>query len=191
MTSLNWNKFLADYSLDLSMRIQLLDWAEVPQIAREVGWFGFAPATEDEITSAERSLGIQLPDDLRAFYRVTNGWMLCGHSIYDIRPVEELCWLSEGAPELWSICEMDPEPPQDDDDREWWYNQGIKVCRSLMLNTRGDDSTLLYDPAGDLYTGELRYGTWAAWNPAMEWTAKTFQDFFQQEREILAHIDAY
>lgn len=189
MVTFNWKQFLTDYSHELASHHQYLDWAEVPQRARDAGWFGFPPATEAMIANAERSLGIQLPDDLRAFYLVTNGWMLCGHSIYDIRPVEELCWLSDGSPALWSICEVNPEPPEDDDDREWWYDQGIKVCRSLMLNTRGDDATLLYDPTDDLSSNEFRYGTWAAWHPAMEWSAITFQEFFEQERETLEEID--
>lgn len=186
MATFNWKQFLTEYSQELASQHQYLDWAEVSQVAREAKWFGFAPATENEIACAEQSLGIQLPEDMRGFYRVTNGWMLCGHSIHDIRPVEELRWLSDGDPKLWELCEVDPEPPEDDDDeREWWYEQGIKVRRSVILNTRGDDATLLYDPLADVSANELRYGTWAAWNPAMEWTASTLSEFFQQSREAL------
>ncbi len=189
MAAFNWKQFLTDYSQELAMRNQLLDWAEVPQSARDDHWFGFPPATEEEIATAEKSLEIELPDNVRAFYRVTNGWMLCGHRIYDIRPVEKLCWLSEGSPDLWSICEVDSDPPEDADEREWWYEQGIKVRCSLMLNTRGDDATLLFDPRVDLSTHKFRFGTWAAWNPAMVWTASTLAEFFEQSRETLTQID--
>jgi hypothetical protein len=188
MAVFNWNQFLIDYSRELASRQQLLAWAEIPQEPREKCWFGYPPATDEQILIAEQSLEIQLPEDLRAFYRVTNGWMLCGHSIYDIRPIDELCWLSTGSRDLWSLCQVDAQPPQDEDEREWWYDQGVKVCRSLMLNRRGDDATLLFDP-GAKQANELRYGTWAAWNPAMEWTAGSLQEFFEQSREILSQID--
>ncbi len=189
MAAFNWNQFLTDYSQELASKDQYLDWAEVPQAARDAKWFGFPPATDEAIAKSERLLGIQMPEDMRDFYRVTNGWMLCGHTIYDIRPIEQLCWLSDGEPELWSVCEVDDDPPEDDDEREWWYDQGVKVRRSLMLNTRGDDSTLLFDPDADPSSNELRFGTWAAWNPAMEWTATSLEEFFLQSREMLAQMD--
>jgi len=184
----DWRQFLTDYSRELANRTQCLDWADVPHAARDDQWFGYPPATDDQISNAEQSLNITLPEDIRSFYRVTNGWMLCGHSIYDIRPVQELCWLSVGNPRLWSLCEVDTHAPEDEDDREWWYEQGIKVRRSLLLNTRGDDAYLLFDPETATSTTELRYGTWAAWNPAMNWMTATFVDFFRAERENLAQI---
>jgi hypothetical protein len=191
MAVFNWKQFLTDYSRELASRQQLLDRAEVPSDAREKIWFGYPPATDEQITDAEQSLGIQLPEGMHAFYRVTNGWMLCGHSIYDIKPIDRLCWLSDGSPYLWSLCKVNAEPPYDDDEdeREWWYEQGVKVCRSLMLNGRGDDSTLLFDPQADPSTNELRFGTWAAWNPGMEWCAISLEEFFEQSRGTLAQMD--
>lgn len=189
MVTFNWLQFLKDYSHELASFNQLLDWAEAPEAAREEQWFGFPPATNDQIVNAEQLLKISLPDDIRAFYRVTNGWMVCGHSVYDIRPIEKLCWLSDGSPDLWSICKVDGDPPEDEGEREWWYEQGVKVCRSLMLNTRGADSTLLFDPEADVTTNELRFGTWAAWNPAMVWTALSLTEFFEQSRETSNNID--
>lgn len=89
----------------------------------------------------------------------------------------------------WSLSKVDAEPPKNDEyELELWYDQGVKVCRSLMLNTRGDDSTLFFDAESDVSKNELQYGTWAAWNPAMEWTALTLAEFFQQSRETLAQI---
>ncbi len=191
MTAFDWKRFLTDYSQELLLRDIYLNWAAVPVSAREAKWLGYPPASNAQIVDAERKLGIHFPDDLRAFYQVTNGWMLCGHTIYDIKPVEKLCWLSQGDPSLWSICEVNPNPPEKADDNaayEEWYDQGIKVCRSLMVNTRGDDATLLYDADQSIPESEFRFGTWAAWHPAMKWTALTFSDFFKLERETLSQV---
>lgn len=189
MASFNWREFLADYSRELACHPQLLVRADVAADVRKSAWFGFAPATGEQVLETERRLGIQLPEEMHEFYRVTNGWRVCGYRIYDIQPVERLCWLSDGSPDLWSLCKVDPEPPADPEEREWWYEQGVRVCRSLMLNTKGDDSTLLFDPHIGTSSNELRFGTWAAWNPAMEWTAISLQEFFEQSRETLAQID--
>ena len=161
----------------------------MPHTARDAKWFGFPPASDEEISTAERRLDIPFPDDLREFYRTTNGWMLCGATIYDIMPVQELCWLSTGDPDLWSICEVNPLPPKESGAAyEDWYDQGIKVCRSLMLNTRGDDARLLYDPEPAISAGEQRYGTWAAWHPAMQWRSNTLLEFFEQQRATLSEM---
>jgi hypothetical protein len=189
MAALDWKRFLTDYSRELAFRTPLLDRAGVPEEASEQKWLGYPPATDAQIASAERSLHVVLPDDVRAFYRTTNGWRLCGHQIYDIKPVHELCWLSDGSPTIWTLCKVDMSPPVDDEEHEWWYDQGVKVRRSLMLSTRGDDSMLLFDPESDLPAHELRYGTWAAWNPAMEWTANSLAQFFEQSRETLMQMD--
>lgn len=37
-------------------------------------WIGYEPATEKEIDSLEKRLGIQLPKDYRDFLQITNGF---------------------------------------------------------------------------------------------------------------------
>lgn len=147
-------------------------------------WFGFPPAAEEKILATERRLEITLPDDLKAFYRVTNGWGVFGVYGCGIVPVDKLAWLSESDPGLCSICMVDPDAPSDEVEREWWYEQGIKVCRSIQLSTSGSEARLLFDPSADSIT-ELRYGIWAAWIPAMEWSDTCFAEFFTREQREL------
>lgn len=190
MGDINWKEFLAEYSIELARNNELLDWAEVPEEARKARWFGYPPATYDQIIEAEDRLGIQLPNDIREFYGITNGWMICGNTIYDIMPIEEVCLYSKGEPELWSISEVDSDPPDDELGREIWYETGIKVCRSIMLNRRGDDSTLLYDPGTYSSEDELRFGDINAWNPGIQWTAISLGEYFLQSRETFRYINS-
>lgn len=144
-------------------------------------WLGFPPATDEQIVATEQRLGITLPCDLKSFYRVTNGWSVIGVYGFGIVPVNELAWLSEADPVLCSNCMVDQDAPINEVEREWWYEQGIKVCRSILLSTGGSEARLLFDPATDTTT-ELRYGLWASWIPAMEWSDTCFAEFFAREQ---------
>lgn len=188
MNEADWTAFLQSYSAELASREERLNWAEVPQEARDKRWLGYPPATDDQIEATESRLGITLPEDVRAFYRISNGWMLCDNSIYDLRPLEDWCWLREGDPDLWELCQSDEFAIEDDDD--YGHEQGTKVCRSLLLNTRGDDASMLYDPFAQEDDLKLCFGTWASWNPAMEWTATTLSEYFVNEREITNQVDS-
>lgn len=186
---MDWSSFLTEYSRELASCSEYLDWAKVPQYARDANWFGNPPATAEQFVSAEKMLQVSLRQDLREFCLVTNGWMLCGSSVYDIRPVEELQYLTNADPSLWSICAVDGTPPVNDPvEYEMWYEDGIKVCRSIVLNTRGDDSTFLFDSESNLPDNEFRYGTFAAWNPGMEWVSPSFAQYFQEARKTLIQI---
>jgi SMI1 / KNR4 family (SUKH-1) len=48
------------------------------------------PAPKEKILELERLLGEKLPDDLRAFYEITNGWYSIDGRYMDIEPVEEV-----------------------------------------------------------------------------------------------------
>ena len=79
-----WRKFLNPYSIEL-----LNDDSEI-EVSQEVyqsQWMGYQPATETQIVEAEKRLGVSLPNSLRNFYLVTNGWRETGHFIYDILPL--------------------------------------------------------------------------------------------------------
>lgn len=187
---MDWQTFLANYSSELLADQEYLDWAEIPSEARESRWFGFEPASEAAILSAEQRLNTTLPEDLKAFYRVTNGWMFCSTTIYDIVPVQALRYLKGADPNLYSLSlGLVNASTSDEDLLEYRFTDETKVFRSIVLNTRGDAATLLLDPERDLPNDEARYGTWAAWHPGMSWDCLTFVEFFQAERESMMESD--
>jgi SMI1 / KNR4 family (SUKH-1) len=53
-------------------------------------WCGLPPATEGEITKAERHLGVKLPPSYRSFLAISNGWRPFSHFVERLLPVVEV-----------------------------------------------------------------------------------------------------
>jgi hypothetical protein len=185
---IHWRPFLERYSKELlkskDPRIEL------PEDARSSGWMGFAPAPETAIEAAEKRLERSLPPSLKSFYRVTNGWRATGFFIWDVLPVEKIGWLRDRDPDLYRIaCEAEDDPgpfkrdPGDERLRYYRDEQGTRVKRSLIITSVGDAARWLLDPGAEVHGGEWPGGRWAGWNPAMQWTAKSFADLMRQEFE--------
>jgi hypothetical protein len=188
-----WHTFLERYSEELLATFDL--WIEVPEDVRETGWMGYAPATETTIAATERRLGRALPESLRAFYAVTNGWRQTGYFIFDVLPVEEIGWLCDREPHLYKLaCEAEqvagpwPDDPGNERLQQYRAEQGSRVKRSLAISSEGDAATWLLDPGPDPHSGEWPGGRWAGWNPAMEWSAQSFAELMQQEFDSLLQL---
>ena len=73
------------------------------QIANK--WLGFPPATEEAILAAEKRLNIKLPEEYKAFLRITNGFVGTVVTAPDFLPVERINYLRNEDPDLiyvWS-----------------------------------------------------------------------------------------
>ena len=189
----DWLLFLEQYSLELLATDD--ERIKIPAAARDSQWMGYPPATEAAIEAAERRLGRQLPPSLRTFYAVTNGWRSTGFFIWDVLPVEQLGWLRDREPQLYQLAcktEATPGPFRKDPDgsrlREFRHEQGTRVMRTLAITSPGDAAWWLLDPETVSETGEWAAGRWAAWQPAMEWSAKSFADLMQQEFETFLRL---
>ena len=206
MTETEWHTFLSDYSDELLHSGDLLSYANVSNHARHSRWLGFPPATASEINAAEDRLKQNLPPSLRNFYLVTNGWMLCGYSIYDIQPVNEVNWLAVSQRQLFDLLfehretmdvfeglhdqlaalqAMQPSnlrnaAPEMD---AYWYEQSIRPCRSLVLNKRGDAAFWMLDPGQRDAKNEWSAGFWASWEPGARWGLNSFADLLKAERD--------
>jgi hypothetical protein len=193
MTPDEWKQFLDCLSRDL-----LADEDTAEQLPPDVvssGWLGFAPASEREIAEAEERLGRELPPSLRSFFSVTNGWRFVGCFIWDILSVQEIGWLHEREPFLFDLAveaENESRPFKDDpgDVRrdEYRYEQGTRVKRSLVVNSKGDASNWLLDPETFDAFGEWAGGRWSSWNPAMEWSASSFAELMKDEYETFVRL---
>ncbi|WP_414624075.1 SMI1/KNR4 family protein [Calothrix sp. CCY 0018] len=173
-----WQQFLKHYSIELLDEYSNI---EVDEEVYQNQWMGYEAATETQIVEAEKRLGISLPNSLRNFYLVTNGWRETGCFIYDILPVEEIDWLRIRDSDLYGIaCELEEIQATSNEHR---YQQGTQVKRSLAISSWEDAAIWLLDPAEQNAQGEWAGGRWASWNPAMKWTATSFAELMKLELE--------
>jgi len=181
-----WKKFLKRYSTEL-----LADNSEI-EVDEEVyqsKWMGYEPATVTQIVEAEKRLCVNLPDSLRNFYLVTNGWRETGCFIYNILSVEEIEWLRIRDSDLYSIaCELEEMRTTSNEHR---YQQGTQVKRSLAISSWEDGAIWLLDPGEKDAQGEWAGGCWASWNPAMKWKATSFAELMKQELESFMNLRDY
>ncbi len=60
----------------------------------ENNWIGKTPATEIAIKITEQRLGVSLPDDVKEFYKTSNGTsVVCKNTFGGFMPIEQIDWL--------------------------------------------------------------------------------------------------
>ena len=168
-----WRTFLEQLSRDILAVDRFGPIMPDPVIA--TGWLGYEPATESAIVASEFRLGRELPPSLRSFYAVTNGWRTVGCFIWNVLPVEELGWLEDRDPHLYSLAQQveDISGPfkNDPDDlrlNQYREEQGTRVKRSFAITSQGDSSTWLLDPETILTDGEWEGGAMVVLEPCDE-----------------------
>lgn len=164
---------------------------ELSEVVIQSGWLGYEGASRAAIWQTKKRLGLPLPPSLRSFYCATNGWRTVGCFIFAVPPVEKIGWLSKVDPHLYEIgvgveaqFESDPRV----DLREYAYEGGTRVKRSLSASTWGDASTWLLDPGTVDSKGEWAGGRWSSWNPGMEWIADSFEALFRDEYQTYLRL---
>jgi hypothetical protein len=85
---LNLQKILSSLSAKILADEEVAQ--SLPDEVRESGWLGFPACSDHEIRSAEMRLGVTLPNTLRDFYLLTNGWRNLNEFVYAILPVEKI-----------------------------------------------------------------------------------------------------
>ena len=67
---------------------------------KQTKWIGKLAATESEITEAEKKLGIALPDDVKEFYKISNGTSeILSHTFSGFDAIKKIDWLKNLQPE--------------------------------------------------------------------------------------------
>ena len=173
-----WQEFLKHYSIELLADNSDI---EVDEEVYQSKWMGYKLATETQIIEAEKRLGISLPNSLRNFYLVTNGWRDVGYFIYDILPIEKIDWLRLGKSYLYEMaCKI--EEKQDSSD-EYCYQEGTQVRRSLAISSWGDAGIWLLYPGEQDAQGEWAGGHWASWKHDIDWWVTSFAELMERELE--------
>ncbi|KAL4249935.1 hypothetical protein ABKN59_002061 [Abortiporus biennis] len=139
------------------------------------------PATDESINATEQRLGIPLPDDLKAFYRLHNGMVnvfelgQCG-DMPEVHKVEELKWEPAedlGLNELIYFDKLHLDPLN--------RNKDIPVGRVLMLTADGEESLFYMEPVDgeDISSWHNRLTYWVHWNPEYTWQG-TFRGYIER-----------
>lgn len=124
----------------------------------EKKWLGCPPATEEQITAAERRLGIALPPSYRAFLKVSNGWHFPNIFVERIAGSEQIDYTRTADPQLietWANIEGDPSLPLD---------------KTLLLSMPARDeqaASLMLNPAATM-SHEMEAWFFSTWNPGAD-----------------------
>ncbi len=149
-----WEAFALPVLRDLKFRDDIED------VAVERGSLVFPPASEPQISAAEMKLAIRLPEEVRNFFKTSNGF-LAGLRASRISPVEEIGYFKDKDPlihELWSrpkrakdlpgwALSIAPErlrtaiqiTPQSDDGASW-------LLIPTVVSTGGEWQTVDFSP---------------------------------------------
>ncbi|SDM12796.1 SMI1/KNR4 family protein [Nonomuraea jiangxiensis] len=138
-----WKSFLERWNEDLftvpDMRPQSV--LNKPVID---SWFGFPPASIEQVGAAEKRLGCTLPPSLREFLLTSDGWQRAGYFGGEVRGTGELGWLRDLEPSWVKALGSD---------------EGTALMqRALLLSEAADDGVLFLAP-GDAD----EHGEWAAY----------------------------
>ncbi len=192
MGPLEWKAYLQECSR------RIIDVGEdsgpiLPEEAIRSGWLGCDSASSSAIRQAEKRLGVKLPPSFRAFYAVSNGWRTVGSFIYAVPPVEKVFWVSEAEPGIYEnavVIEAEFGSDPRVDMREYAYEGGTQVKRSLAVSSWGEGSTWLLDPGTVSDKGEWAGGRHSSWNPGVEWISDSFEGLFRDECETYIRFGA-
>jgi hypothetical protein len=151
-------------------------------------WLGFPPATDTQIATAERRLGLPLPPSYRAFLSVSNGWQLLNDAIWRVWGTDEIQWFKR-THEDWIAAYTAPSPygaRAEVSDEEYFSYETPQDFRpghlkeSLQISAVGDSAVLLLNPQVISKAGEWEAWFFANWIPgALRY--RSFQELFEFE----------
>lgn len=182
----SWRKYLEAYSAELLSFADTFVWYPSLKEHRSINWLGSVPVTGQEFEVRESHLGVRLPDEVKTFYRVTNGWGPLSLSIYGIVPIDEIAPLKEANPGLYEAIAEPLPPPRSKtvssslDAQKEHHDQAVRVLRSIVFSQYGGETTILWDP--HTVEQEKAWGTWDPDHPGMSWSAATFTELVDKIR---------
>jgi len=187
MAGFDWASFLADWSREL---IACEDIArKLPSEVRASGWLGYAPASKEQIGSAEARLGRTLPVSYREFLTVSNGWRATGFFIDRMWSTEEIEWFRVRHHEWiadWNlgVAAYDASNPNApgpaDDDAQY-------LPSALEISEVGDSAINLLNPL--VLTGDGEWQAWffSNWNPGSV-RHRSFREMMEAERKSFIFV---
>lgn len=174
-------------------RVQLADRtiaAEMPDRKTAASWLGEPGATEAEIVSAEKRIGVRLPPSYRAFLAVANGFDHIGPFIYRLYSATEIDWFrvrnQDWIEAYQTGDDISPEEHLADPENSVRFRSAY-LSSCLQISDEGDSAVVLLNP--EVVSGEGEWETWLFpnWKPgATRYTS--FREYVQSEVESLKRL---
>jgi len=151
--------------------IELADF-EFAQEQTKNKWLGTKPASETEIKSTEKRLGIEFPSDFKKFLSITNGFLAPN----DIEPtfeqidrIDYLKNIDSFIIEAYSIDEIE--------------NIGKELEKSILVGGINEEQYFLLIPS-DLTNKKWKYWKFANWHPGEE-EHQNLESYFKNVLELI------
>ena len=119
-------------------------------------WLGYAPAKKSTIEATEHRLGINLPEDYKAFLLTSNGFRPTGGTDVSFLPVENIGWLHDLDNQLVEIVGQ----PMDKNDSA----RAAGFRRSILIGGLNEEQQFLLVPPGGI-DKKWQYCFFASWLP--------------------------
>ncbi len=133
-------------------------------------WLGFEPAKTEEVLKTEKRLNVILPEDYKAFLKITNGFSAPNTVEPTFMKVEEIDYLNTIDPDLVRIW------------GESNYEIGNDLRNSLLIAGKGQEQYFLLIPV-DSAKGKWKYWKFSNWHPG-EHEYKGLKDYFKDVLEF-------
>lgn len=190
MSHVDWTNWLAQCNRELLENLQA-DFArwdftteEIHDELEDLGirsdalssqWIGNPGATAEQLTEAERRLGITLPPSYRTFLQISNGWPLPGYTVPRLFSTHEIEWLQQQDPQVVAIWTYDPLPITLSETEYLDYSQHAHEFRAEHLKTAlaiserewAGSAVYLLNPQVITTDGEWEAWLFAHWLPGV------------------------
>jgi hypothetical protein len=189
MTEPEWKTFLTAFNRELLSYEEVVE--ALPRHVIESAWLGYSGASDEDLTRTEERLETRLPQSLRGFLKISNGWRFPSPSIYELLPTSKLAWFREQNQD-WIDAYTDPsfELPPISDHEYLVYGPGQDCCKfrteylrtALQVSAVGDSAVVLLNPKVITSDGEWETWFFANWLPGA-FRYRTFAEWLEAERE--------
>jgi hypothetical protein len=186
MTLYNWQDLMSQWNDAVFRDEEIVN--DLPVEVVNARWLGYPGATEEQLLSAERRLGISLPLSYREFLAFSNGWRDTSF-IYQLWSTNDIewfhvrhqYWADEGVSDFEDVTE----------EQHYVYGpaQEPSIYRSkylmsaLEVSARGDSAIYLLNPSVRFDNDEWEAWFLTTWLPGAR-RYKSFWEMMQAEYEI-------
>ncbi|RZL35813.1 MAG: SMI1/KNR4 family protein [Pedobacter sp.] len=138
-------------------------------------WLGNEPATKEEIELTEARLGIQLPDDYKAFLLTTNGFA---------SPNEHVEPSFAKVSEIGFLKDIDPKIIEDWLVHDESFDIVVQLSRSILVGGLNEEQYFLLIPPV-IENGDWKYWKFASWIPGED-DYEGLENYFINALDFLA-----
>ncbi|WP_105970050.1 SMI1/KNR4 family protein [Streptomyces geranii] len=175
ITAFDWRSFLRDWSGEWAGSLAEGETRDADdEAARQAGWLGFPPASEERIVAMEERLGRRMPPSYREFLKVSDGWRHAGGFVWLLAGTGQARWHNDES----GLGDMAEEYAVEDAEPGEW--QEADLWRGgLQLDVESDAMYVLFDPEDVDAGGEWAVYTWAGWRAAPPERHANFVEFMR------------